>query len=90
MEDLDFMNNIIFNDCEFRYLDDNAELCCENKQGFDIKCDNCQENIHLNCDNFNPKKDFCLKFFRDNISELKECQEKTVFNDSDLSRKWSN
>ena len=44
----------------------------------------------LNCDNFNAKKDFCLKFFRDNISELKECQEKTVFNDSDLSRKWSN
>ena len=55
-----------------------------------IGCDNCQENIHLNCDNFNAKKDFCLKFFRDNISELKECQEKTVFNDSDLSRKWSN
>lgn len=81
---------IIFKDCEFRYLDDNDELCCENKQGFDIKCDNCQENIHLNCDNFNPKKDFCLKFFKDNISELKECKEKTVFNDNELSRKWSN
>ena len=90
MEDLDFMNNIIFKDCEYRYLDDKDELSCKNKQGNDIGCDNCQENIHLNCDNFNPKKDFCLKFFRDNISELKECQEKTVFNDTDLSRKWSN
>lgn len=49
-----------------------------------------RKNIHLNCDNFNPKKDFCLKFFRGNISELKECQEKTVFNDTELSRKWSN
>ena len=87
---MDFMNDMIFKDCEFRYLDDNEELCCKNKQGTDIGCDNCQENIHLNCDNFNAKKDFCLKFFRDNISELKECQEKTVFNDTDLSRKWSN
>ena len=76
------MNDIIFKDCDFRYLDDNDELSCKNKQGTEIGCDNCQENIHLNCDNFNAKKDFCLKFFRDNISELKECQEKTVFNDS--------
>ena len=48
------------------------------------------ENIHENCDNYNSKKDFCLKFFKDNISELTECQEKTVFNDNEFSRKWSN
>ena len=42
------MNNIIFNDCEYRYLDDNDKLSCKNKQGSDIACDNCQENIHLN------------------------------------------
>ena len=47
-------------------------------------------NIHENCDNYNPKKDYCLKFFKKNISSLKECQEKTVFNDKELSRKWSN
>ena len=58
MEDLDFMNDIIFNDCEYRYLDDDDVLSCKNKQGADIGCDNCQE--------------------------------KTVFNDADLSRKWSN
>ena len=83
-----------FKDCEFRFLNDNEELCCKNKTGIvdeaNISCDNCQGNMHLNCDNYNPKKDFCLKFFRGDISELKECQEKTVFNDTDLSRKWSN
>lgn len=87
------MEDIIFNDCEFRYLEDDNTLHCKNKQGFDYhdtNCDNCAENVHLNCSNYNPKKDLCLKFFRDNISELKECQEKTVFNDKDLSRKWSN
>ena len=47
-------------------------------------------NIHEDCDNYNKNKDMCLKFFRDNISELKECAEKTVFNDKDLARKWSN
>jgi hypothetical protein len=25
-EDLDFMNEVIFKDCDFRYLDDNDEL----------------------------------------------------------------
>lgn len=85
--------SVVFKDCEYRKIDKNDELYCENKvygNEDNIKCDNCKENIHLNCDNFNPKKDFCLKFFRDNISELKECQEKTVFNDTELSRKWSN
>ena len=86
------MDDIIFKDCGYRFLDDNGELCCKNKQDIElnISCDNCQGNVHLNCDNYNPKKDFCLKFFQGDISELKECQEKTVFNDKDLSRKWSN
>ena len=86
------MTDIIFQDCEFRYIE-NDELQCKNKQGLEYsnnKCDNCVENIHLNCDNYNPRKDMCLKFFKDNISSLKECQEKTVFNDKELSRKWSN
>ena len=29
------MNDIIFNDCEYRYLDDNDELSCKNKEGTD-------------------------------------------------------
>ena len=81
-----------FKDCEFRYLEDDGTLHCRNKQGIelDTECDNCTENIHLNCTNFNPKKDMCLKFFREGISELKECQEKTVFSDNNLQKKWSN
>lgn len=47
-------------------------------------------NIHEDCENYNGKKDFCLKFFQENISELTECAEKSVFNDKELSRKWSN
>ena len=78
-----------FKDCEYRYEEDDL-LWCINKQDKDNRCDNCKENIHLNCDNYNGKKDMCLKFFKDNISKLKECQEKTVFNDSDLQKKWSN
>lgn len=79
-----------FKDCEYRYIkEDDDKFYCKNKSDNEY-CDNCKENIHLNCDNFNPKKDFCLKFFKDNISELKECEEKTVFNDNELSRKWSN
>lgn len=78
-----------FKDCEYRYCEDDI-LYCKNKLDKDNRCDNCKQNIHLNCDNYNPKKDMCLKFFQDNISSMKECQEKTVFNDKDLSRKWSN
>ena len=62
-----------------------------------MRCRDCQyieyelmTNIHKDCDNYSPKKDYCLKFFKPNISELKECQEKTVFSDKELSRKWSN
>ena len=72
------MENIVFKDCEYRFTENN-ELYCKNKTGSD-----------KNCDNFSPKKDYCLKFFKENISEVTECQEKTVFNDKELSRKWSN
>ena len=47
-------------------------------------------NIHSDCENYNSKKDFCLKFFEHNISTLAECKEKSVFSDKELSRKWSN
>ena len=47
-------------------------------------------NIHENCDNYSPKKDYCLKYFKPNISELKECQEKTTYDDNRLQQKWSN
>ncbi|SDA45837.1 hypothetical protein [Methanobrevibacter millerae] len=49
------------------------------------------ENIHENCENYNGKKDYCLKFFTDNVSEkYPNCQEYSEFNDKELSRKWSN
>ena len=84
------MSNIIFKDCEYRYLDGELLRCSNMKSPNDDLCDNCKENIHLNCDNYSPKKDLCLKFFQENISSLKECNEKTVFTDKELSRKWSN
>lgn len=84
---------IEFKDCEFRYLDDNDELCCENKEGFDIKCDNCTGNIHLNCQNYVPKNDMCLQYFQLGISEVSqydECAEKIIYDDKKLQQKWSN
>lgn len=49
------------------------------------------ENIHSNCENYNSVKDMCLKWFEENVSRnYKECREKSVFNDKELSRKWSN
>ena len=27
------------------------------------------ENIHKDCENYNSKRDYCLKFFEDNVSE---------------------
>lgn len=83
------MSNI-FPDCDYRYINDKNEPYCKNKQGNNTTCDNCKMNIHLNCDNYNPRKDYCLKFFKDHISNLKECQEKTIYNDKELSKKWSN
>ena len=48
-------------------------------------------NIHLDCEYYNPKKDYCLKFFTDKVSEkYPYCQEYSKFNDKELSRKWSN
>ena len=82
-----------FKDCEYRKIDKNDELYCENKVYANIdniNCDNCKQNIHLNCTNYNPKKDMCLKWFEEGVSRLKECWEKTTFNDKELSRKWSN
>ena len=85
--------DIIFKDCEFRYIGEYGELQCKNKQGLDsnLKCDNCAENIHLSCINYNPKKDMCLKWFEENVSEHHDtCNEKATFSDKELSRKWSN
>lgn len=80
-----------FKDCEYRYVIDGDFLACKNKQGEYNDCDNCKSNIHLDCSNYNPKKDMCLKWFEMNVSEhSNECSEKTVFNDKELSRKWSN
>lgn len=79
----------MFKDCEYRRITDNKYIC-KNKTD-NGECDNCKENIHLNCENYNPVKDFCLKYFQGNISEINnECREKTIANDKELSRKWSN
>lgn len=49
------------------------------------------ENIHKDCENYSPKKDYCLKFFEENVSgRYKVCREYSEFNDKELSRKWSN
>lgn len=48
-------------------------------------------NIHKNCDNYVPSKDYCLKFFEENVSvNYMVCREYSEFNDKDLSRRWSN
>ena len=48
-------------------------------------------NIHSDCENYNSKKDMCLKWFEEKVSErYEECREKSLFNDKELSRKWSN
>ena len=44
------------------------------------------ENIHKNCENYNGKKDLCLKWFEYEVSRLKECKEKSVYNDQELQR----
>ena len=89
------MTEIKFHDCEYRYIEDD-ELHCKNKQGFDYhdtNCDNCAENIHLNCQNYVPRNDMCLQFFQLGISEVSQydtCAEKIIYNDVGLQRKWSN
>ena len=48
-------------------------------------------NIHENCENYNGKRDYCLKLFEENVSErYTVCREYSEFNDKELSRKWSN
>ena len=49
------------------------------------------ENLHEDCENYVKSKDYCLKFFEENVSEnYPDCKEKSVYNDNDLQRKWSN
>ena len=89
--------SVIFRDCEYRKLDKNDELYCENKlhnpNAKDISCDNCKDNIHLTCQNYVPKNDMCLLYFELGVSEVSQydtCAEKVIYNDKELQRKWSN
>ena len=86
-----------FKDCEYRRVTEEGKLYCKNKPEewlpIDRGCDNCKSNVHLNCENYNPKKDLCLKWFEFGVSEVSQydtCAEKVVYNDKELSRKWSN
>ena len=48
-------------------------------------------NVHKDCENYNPKKDYCLKWFEDKVSEkYTVCKEYAEFNDTKLQQKWSN
>ena len=81
-----------FKDCEYRYIG-NDKLYCKNKEGMDNYCDNCKENVHLNCQNYVPKNDMCLLFFELGVSEVSQydtCAEKIIYDDQELQRKWSN
>ena len=50
-----------------------------------------EENIHANCENYNSKKDMCLKWFEEDVSKkYKVCKKYSEFSDKELSRKWSN
>ena len=80
-----------FHDCMYRTEHDN-QLYCRNKTD-NGACDNCKDNIHLNCENYVPRNDMCLKFFQLGISEVSqynECAEKIIYNDTEHQRKWSN
>lgn len=84
--------SVVFKDCEFRFEED-GELFCKNKEGYDLLCDNCMDNVHLNCQNYVPKNDMCLLYFELGISEVSqynECAEKIIYDDDNLQRKWSN
>ena len=83
--------SIIFKDCESRFEEQN-ELYYKNRQ-YKGKCDNCKENVHLNCQNYVPKNDMCLLYFELGVSEVSqydECAEKIIYSDEELQRKWSN
>ena len=84
-----------FKDCEYRYYVENEDelVSCKNKPLKDDLCDNCKGNIHLNCQNYVPRNDMCLLYFElgvSDVSQYDECAEKIVFDDKELSRKWSN
>ena len=50
-----------------------------------------ENNIHKNCENYNPKTDYCVIFFTDDVStKYPHCQEYSNFSDKELQRKWSN
>ena len=36
-----------FKDCEYRFIGYDDELCCKNKEGYDLSCDNCMENYGM-------------------------------------------
>ena len=85
------MSSISFKDCEYRFEKDN-KLYCKNKVDKG-KCDNCKSNIHLNCQQYVPKNDMCLKWFElgvSDVSQYDDCAEKIIYDDKELSRKWSN
>ncbi|MBR1748895.1 MAG: hypothetical protein IJ743_03765 [Bacilli bacterium] len=82
--------SVSFKDCEYRFEEKN-KLYCKNNEG--KPCDNCKQNVHLNCSNYVPKNDMCLLYFELGVSEVSqynECAEKSLFSDKELSRKWSN
>ena len=85
------MTGIVFKDCEYRF-ENNNKVYCKNKKDKG-ECDNCKGNIHLNCEQYVPKNDMCLRWFELGVSEVSqydECAEKVIYNDKELSRKWSN
>ena len=57
-----------FMDCPYRFLVGD-ELHCRNKADKG-NCDNCTENIHLNCENYVAKNDMCLQYFELGISDV--------------------
>lgn len=81
-----------FNDCECRFEEDDI-LYCMNKMDKDDRCDNCKNNVHLNCQNYVPKNDMCLQYFQlgvFDVNQYDDCAEKTIYNDKDHQRRWSN
>lgn len=82
-----------FKDCEYRRVTKEGKLYCKNKEAPENNCDNCKSNVHLNCDNYVPKNDMCLLYFElgvSNVSGYDECAEKTIYDDKEHQRKWSN
>jgi hypothetical protein len=86
-------DDVVFRDCEYRYLDGELLRCASMKSVNDDLCDNCKSNVHLNCQNYVPKNDMCLLYFELGVSEVSQydtCAEKIIYDDKELQRKWSN